>query len=173
MTDRSTFDPWPEPRATRPQIRDDYGIPTSTEGMLPWSEVTPRLADARNYWVATVDRQNRPHALPVWGAFIDGVLVIEGSPRTARARHLIENPAVVVHLESGDQVVSVEGQATPFFPPRSFAEQLAVEAERKYGSQGYHPEPDSWDQGGLHLIRPRIVFAWTSFPADTVAFRFD
>src|SRR5579884_2390097 len=55
-----------EPSASRPDI-PGYGVPEGDEGVLPWSHVVARLAEARNYWVATVGANGRPHAVPVWG----------------------------------------------------------------------------------------------------------
>ena len=56
----------------RPHI-PGYGIPTHTEGLLPWSFALERLEKARNYWVATTRPDGRPHTVPVWGVLVDGV----------------------------------------------------------------------------------------------------
>ena len=32
-----------EPVASRPRVPEDYGVPTTTEGLLPWSHVVERL----------------------------------------------------------------------------------------------------------------------------------
>jgi len=57
----------------RPHI-PGYGIPTHTEGLLPWSFALERLEKARNYWVATTRPDGRPHTVPVWGVLVDGVV---------------------------------------------------------------------------------------------------
>lgn len=150
-----------------------YGIPEQRDGLLPWEHVIERLATARNYWVDTADEAGRVHATPIWGALIDGTLYVEGGPGTRRGRNIAENPNVVVHLESGDDVVIVEGTAEQIVPPdRALAEQLVGAIERKYGATGYHPTAEQWNDGGLYAIRPRKVFAWTAFPSDATRFTF-
>ena len=79
--------------------------------MLPWNHVLQRLTDSLNYWVCTTGPDGRPHATPVWGVVLDGTLYFDGSPETRRGRNLAAIPAVVVHLESGTDVVIVHGEA--------------------------------------------------------------
>ena len=97
-----------EPAPSRPYI-PDYGIPTTDEGTLPWTHVTDQLTSARNYWVATAGPDGRPHAVPVWGIWIEGVLCFGGGDKTRWVRNLATNPRVSVDLESGDNVVILEG----------------------------------------------------------------
>jgi hypothetical protein len=161
------------PDPDRPLMPDGYGIPESEEGTLPWSYVEERLAEARNYWVTTVRPDGRPHAMPVWGAWLDGKLYIEGSPETRRHRNLAANPHVVAHLESGSQVVIIEGVAAEAGKPEaSLGQRLSLTLSTKYGPLGYTPGPDTWDHGGLYAIQPQKVFAWTKFPQDTTRWRF-
>ena len=87
-----------------------YGIRREAEGLLPWSFVEERMAAAREYWVATVDPDGRPHLTPVWGLWVDGVFYFGSGPRTRKARNLAENLNVAVHPE-GDDVVILEGVA--------------------------------------------------------------
>ena len=49
--------------------------------------------------------------MPVWGAWVDGMFFFHSHPGTRKARNLAVNPAIVVHLECGDDVVIVEGEA--------------------------------------------------------------
>jgi general stress protein 26 len=69
------------------------------------------LAAARNYWVCTTRPDRRPHAKPVWGIWLEGDFLFSTHPETVTARNLTANPALVVHLESGEQVMIVEGTA--------------------------------------------------------------
>ena len=39
-----------------------------------WAAVAARLAEARNYWIVTVRADDRPHAAPVWGVWLDGTV---------------------------------------------------------------------------------------------------
>jgi nitroimidazol reductase NimA-like FMN-containing flavoprotein (pyridoxamine 5'-phosphate oxidase superfamily) len=151
---------------------DGYGVPQTDEGLVTWSHVVERLEEARSYWVATLDPQSRPHVRPIWGGFVEGTLYVEGGPTTRWARNLAANPVISVHLESGDDVVIVEGTAHEVRPEPALAAQLAERIGAKYRSSGYEPTPDQWDRGGLWAIRPRTVLAWAHFPQDATAFRF-
>ena len=84
-------------------------------------------------------------------------------PRSAR--NLKANPRATVHLESGDDVVIVEGPVKPFADPDgSLFPRLADAMAAKYD---YRPE----DAEG-YILRPRTVYAWSSFPADATRWRF-
>lgn len=154
---------------------EGYGVPETDEGVLEWTWAVERLESALNYWFGTTRPDGRPHAMPAWAVFLDGTLYFEGSPRTRRARNLAENAAVVVHLESGDEVVILEGVAREVGKPeRALAEQLAAAFTAKYGSTKYEyrPPPEQWDNGGLWSMQPKVAFGWSDFPADTTRWRF-
>ena len=101
-----------EPRASRAGF-PGYGITTDTEGMLPWSWAVERLAVAHNYWIATASEERGPHAMPVWGLWRDDAFVFSTGTESRKARNLAADPRIVVHLESGDEVVLLEGAAEP------------------------------------------------------------
>jgi hypothetical protein len=134
-----------------------YGVPKSAKGMLPWSHVTDRLQGARNYWVCSTRPDGRPHAVPVWGVWTQGQLYHGGSPLTRKAHNLDANPAVTIHLESGDDVLIMEGTVEKLTEQTIDPERLrriddAYEA--KYGMR--HGLP-------LWVLHPRKVLAWTDF----------
>lgn len=160
-------------KVERPAMPKGYGVPETVEGALPWRFVEERMAEAKNYWIATVRPDGRPHAMPVWGAWLDGKLYIEGDPMTVRHRNIANNPHVVAHLEGGSEVVIIEGQAFEAGrPERALSERLSQQFTAKYSGFNYTPGPESWDTGGLYEIRPTKVFAWTNFPIDTTKFEF-
>jgi hypothetical protein len=163
-----------EPLRDRPVLPKDYGVPATEEGLLPWDWAVERLEAARNYWLSTTRADGRPHAMPAWAVWLDGVLYFEGSPETRRARNLATNPAISVHLESGDEVVILEGQSeVAGVPPRPLAERLAAAFTAKYAaSHDYRPTPEQWDRGGLWTLRPRVAFGWKDFPTSVTRWRF-
>jgi nitroimidazol reductase NimA-like FMN-containing flavoprotein (pyridoxamine 5'-phosphate oxidase superfamily) len=162
MADRARTIERSEPAADRPSI-PGYGVPETTEGMLPWTYARERLARAKNYWVGTASRDGRPHAVPVWGAWLDGALYFGAGPRSTR--NLEANPRVTVHLESGDEVVIVEGVVEPLLDPDgSIFRRLAEAMAAKYD---YRP-----DEPSGYVLRPRVAYAWSSFPADATRWRF-
>jgi Pyridoxamine 5'-phosphate oxidase len=163
-----------EPTRSRPLLPGDYGVPEVEEGMVQWSWAVTQLEQARNYWFCTTRPDGRPHAIPAWAVWLDDALYFDGSPATRRGRNLARNPAISVHLESGDQVVILEGDALEAGKPdASCAQRLAAAFEAKYGaSHDYHPSPDTWDSGGLWVVRPRVAFGWTEFPKALTRWRF-
>jgi PPOX class probable F420-dependent enzyme len=157
-----------QPSAGRPVVPDGYGIPENNDGLLPWSHVEERMTEAKNYWIATASRSAKPSVTPVWGAWVDGKLYFDGAPSTRRGKNIQQNPRISVHLESGDQVVILEGDAVILqgAPERALAEKVAEGYRAKYAQVGYSPAADQWDQGGLFEFTPQKGLAWTKFPDD-------
>lgn len=132
-----------------------YGIPSHSRGMLSWDHVEGRMAEARNYWVATVDPVGRPHVTPVWGLWVNLAFYFGAGPRTRKARNLAQNPNVTVHLESGEDVVILEGVAEVVTDPDpGLVERLFTTSSAKYGT-------GSRDVAGSYVVRPRVAFAWS------------
>ncbi len=162
-----------QPQPSRPHLPKDYGVPETDEGMLPWSWAEERLTAVKNYWMSTTRPDGRPHAVPQWALWLDGAVYFDGSPATRKNRNLVTNPAMVIHLESGDEVVILEGVAREAGgPPRELAERLAAAYTAKYKEQNYSPSPDTWDQGGLWRVEPSLVLAWSEFPKTMTRWRF-
>ncbi|MEM9035059.1 MAG: pyridoxamine 5'-phosphate oxidase family protein [Actinomycetota bacterium] len=156
---------------------EGYGVPESDDGLLEWAEVEPRLVESTQYWMATTRPDGRPHVVPRWGVWLDGGLFYDGAPTTFHVRNLVANPACTLHLEDGWQAVIVEGTSGPTSSPGlELGGRIAAELTRKYGEQGYSPEPDAWEgdgAGGLCRFEPSRVLAWFDFPTDMTRFRFD
>ena len=72
--------------------------------------VADKIAASRNYWIASTRPDGRPHAMPVWGVWVDAQLLFGTDRMSTKGRNIAANPAVVVHLESGDDVVVLEGK---------------------------------------------------------------
>jgi hypothetical protein len=159
------------PRADRPHV-PDYGIPTSTAGILDWSWAVERLERALVYWLATTGTDGTPHVIPIWGAWVDGRWYVEGGP-TRWQRNLRENPKMSIHLELGDEVVIVEGTAVEHVAPPEPLSSAILGGYAKYKDAGlYEASADHWTEGGLWELRPVKAFAWSSFPSDMTRFRF-
>jgi len=144
------------PVPARPLAPDGYPFPDDPEKWLPWSRTVERLEQARNYWLVTASEAGRPHATPVWGVWIDDVLYFDGAPTTRWARNLAANPQLTVHLESGDDVVIIEGTPEDVVTDADVAERILKAWAVKYGQ--FAPEPAS---SGLFRIRPRSARAWS------------
>jgi len=158
-----------------PQILRPYfpaGYVENAKRLLPWSHVEERLTEAKNYWLCTVWPDGRPHTVPKWGVWRNGLFYFDGSPQTHHARNIAANPRVAIHLESGDSVVIVNGAARelPKKPTVKLATALAQAYTRKYKEFGYAPQPTMWDAGGLFAVTPHTALAWTAFTEDPTKF---
>jgi PPOX class probable F420-dependent enzyme len=100
------------PEISRPYM-PGYGIagPAEGSGLLPWSWAAERLTSARNYWVATVSPDGRPHATPVWGMWDDTVLWFTCAVGSRKAVNLRAEPRCVVTTEDASDPVIIEGTA--------------------------------------------------------------
>jgi hypothetical protein len=162
-----------EPRVSRPYIKDAYGIPDEIAGTLDWSWAVERLVAASVYWVASVSAEVRPHVMPTWGAWVDGAFWMEGGANTKRFRNLAANPAAVVSIERGDDVVIVEGDAERVMELDGALTQRLLDGYAKYiESHSYTAQASNWDDG-IWRVMPRKVFGWSKFPEDTTRWEFD
>lgn len=160
-----------EPRSSRPDFTPGYGIDqSSVDGLLPWSFVTERMAGSRNYWVATTRPNGRPHVMPVWGLWLDEAFFFSTDPRSRKGRNLAANPEVVVHLESGDEAVVLEGTAQRV-TDQTVQTRFADAYEAKYE---FRPDPANPDQG-VYRLNARTAFAWTEkdFVTSTTRWSFE
>ena len=160
------------PKVSRPQFPKGYvDHPAS---YVDWSWVAAQLTDSKNYWLCSVRPDGRPHVVPRWAVYVDGKIYYDGSPQTRHAQNIESNSHVSVHLESGDKVVILEGISTPAGKPNADLANRLVEAYRKkYAAQGYSPEPDQWNEGGLYMFTPSQCITWTSFTEDPTKFVFE
>jgi uncharacterized pyridoxamine 5'-phosphate oxidase family protein len=97
----------------------DYGVPTEVEGALAWEWASERLTSCRNYWVITVNNRSpeaRPHAMPVWGVWLESTqrFWFSCAPSAAKHRNLVRNPHVTIAVSDTVEVVTVEGVAALF-----------------------------------------------------------
>ena len=140
-----------EPVASRPNI--PYGIlePDQGVGLLPWSRAVERLHSSYIYWVATTTPGGRPHVVPVWGVWLDGTLYFSNGPTTRTGRNLAANPEVSINLESGEDVLILEGVVETITEP-SLVDRINDAYGPKYLWKERMPE---W-----YALRPRVAFAW-------------
>lgn len=156
-------------RAGRPRMPREYAIAAGGEGLLPWSWAVERLTAARNYWLATSRPDGRPHVMPVWGLWLDGALFFSTARRSRKARNLAARPDAVAHLESGDEVVVLEGPVHEV----TDAALLARFADAYAAKYRFRPEPHDV-ANAVYALRPRVAFAWREqdFPTSATRWRF-
>jgi hypothetical protein len=157
--------PIAEPQASRPKLPQGYEVPKDTDSMLPWSYARARLEQAKNYWICTASPIGRPHATPLWGVWLDDQFIFDGHPATRWGRNILANPYMSLHLESGDEVVIVEGIIEDITEPdRALYTRAADAYQTKYDYQ----LPDH----GFFLLRPMVALGWTTFPGDMTRWTF-
>jgi len=122
---------------------------------LPWSWAADRLVSARNYWIATTRPSGRPHTRPVWGVWLDDAFYF--STGSLAAENLEANREITVHLESGGEVVIVEGTAS------QVADVRLVELVVAAYNEKYRWDVDPYAMPGpMYAVRPRVAFGWVS-----------
>jgi nitroimidazol reductase NimA-like FMN-containing flavoprotein (pyridoxamine 5'-phosphate oxidase superfamily) len=165
------------PQPDRPKMPEGYGIAKDEEGMLSWDYVSEVMTGALNYWISTTRPDGSPHARAVWGAWVDDTCYFEGSPETRWGRNLAANPAIAVQVERGDDAVIVEGTAAEVSgPDPSLMARLSEAMTAKYGDRyDYRPSADQWKDGGLFVVHPRVVYAWSvkEFARTPTRWRFE
>ena len=155
-----------QPASERPTFTPGYGIVQSPEGMLGWPWAVERLEQARNYWVCTAGRDGRPHAAPVWGLWLAGAFWFSSDPMSRKGRNLGHGGEIAVHLESGDEVVVIEGVVERV----TRADLYTAFADGYEAKYALRPEPDN-PAGAIYRVAPRIVLAWREADFATSATR--
>jgi hypothetical protein len=135
------------PRAGRPRIPGGY----LAEKLLAWPWAEVRLAESRNYWIATTAKGGAPHARPVWGVWLEGRFYFSTGSRIRT--HLAREPRVSVNLESGDECVILEGVAAPLHD----ADRTRRVADLYNAKYHWNLEPKP---GEFFEVRPSVVFGW-------------
>jgi general stress protein 26 len=171
MTQSGSF---PEnPRADRPDMPSGYGIqPVDNEKRLvPLSHIDEQMQKSRNYWVCTTRPDGSPHAMPVWGVWLEGGFFFSTDPQSRKGRNLAANPQIVVHLESGDDVVILEGVVE-----RTADSALLKRADAAYFAKyQFHLAEDVDHPGLVYRLQARAAYTWfeKSFPTSATRWRFE
>ena len=136
---------------------EGYGAPDkeSIPGQAGWDTVRQKLVKSRNYWVITAGPKGRPHAMPVWGVWMEDAFWFGTDPTSRKGRNLAASPELIMHLESGDDVVIVEG-CVERLTSQSVPDQLVPTYLAKYDTP---IEPENPDHG-VYVVRPRVVLTW-------------
>ena len=152
----------------RPAMRN-YGISAGETGLMSWQWVDDQMAKSRSYWVCSTRPDGRPHAAPVWGVWFEGVLYFSTDSESRKARNLAASPEVVVHLESGDDSVILEGVVEVIID-RALLVQVGKAYALKYPP--FDPVGDG-TPGLWYALRPRSALAWLEHDFPNTATRWD
>jgi hypothetical protein len=159
------------PVAERPQMPKGYGIKQTQDGLIEWKWIDEQMTQARNYWICSVAPGGKPHASPVWGVWVEGNLFFSCDRHSRKGRNLLANPAVTVHLESGDDTVIFEGVVEEV---RDSAEMDKMAAA--YGAKYAGMSTNAADYAGnpTFVLKPDKALAWieSDFPRTATRWRF-
>jgi hypothetical protein len=157
------------PRLSRPHTAASYGLKGLDEGLLiPWAEVAAKLAAARNYWASTTSPDGRPHTTPIWGIWWQEQFYFGADPLSRKGKNLALQPAISIHLESGDDVVIIEGEVRI-----EGSRPILAKLWHVYGGKYDLPEPE--EPVPLYALRPKKAFAWleSSYPQTATRYQFE
>jgi general stress protein 26 len=154
------------PTPTRPRMPAGYSGKGKPK-FLPWTWVTERLERSHNYWICSTRSDGRPHAMPVWGIYVDNAVVFSTAPSTLKAKNMKRNPAIIVHLESGDELVVLEGNVEMIKLNKPIDDAYNAKYKMRLSS---FPGP-----AAIYALKPKVVLAWREkdFPTSATRWQFD
>src|SRR5262245_3694467 len=127
------------PKAGRPLFPEGYGFTPNTPHVPPaWQWVQDQIKASHCYWICTASLQGKPHAMPVWGVWFDTTLYFVTKRKSKKANNLFQNPQVVIHLESADDLVVIEGMASELTDPIRQQQVAEAYAAKYNGDLIYH-----------------------------------
>ncbi|MQA12185.1 MAG: hypothetical protein GEU98_27355 [Pseudonocardiaceae bacterium] len=158
--------PTPQRPWVPPQHRESadkmFASPAELAGRS-WEQVRQRLASEHTYWLVTASTDGFPHPRPVWGTWWDGTMVFGLGNGNRTARDLAANPRAAIHLQSGEEVVIVEGVAGQI-------DGMPV-GDLWMGKYGVPPPEVDWS---TFALRPHKVLTWAfkDLPRSITSWRF-
>lgn len=126
---------------------------------LGWDEIAARFHAAPSWWVATTG-DDGPHAAPVWGVHVVGLLAFYGEPGSKRSRNLAADPRLVLHLESADDVLILHGTARDVGGPEQHPKACTAYAEKYTHPTDLQYLPDRLEGVRFWAVAPQRALAW-------------
>lgn len=156
----------PYPSVAMDRRKEDQLAALDTQP-LEWSWVERKLITSASYWlVTTKPNAGGPHARPVWGVYYDGSVWFSTGRSSVKGQNLAVDPRCIIHIESADDVVIVDGVAELVAPWEDvFAGDHSRAVLRRYMAKYVMTESELSPQGelsdaGLYRVHPKTINAW-------------
>ena len=169
-------DPWTGTWAENRGARiSDVQFPTRKnhrmDGLL-WKEVAERFGTERICWIHTTSASGEPNATPIWCVQLLEVLYFYTHSGTVKARNVERNPRVAVHLESGTDVLIVQGRLIYIGHPSQHPDVIEL-FDKKYDRPDERPFLPLADPvfDVLYCLEPNRAVSWTLPDSDASARR--
>lgn len=145
-----------------------YGVPEGGE-LLPWAYAEQRLTEAREYWLATIRPDGRPHLAVVWAVWTAGRALFSTGRDSRKAANLRgdERCSLAPRCAAEAESVVVDGRARPVARADLGPFVAAVRAKYGYDMSDLLDEP-------VFAVQPETVIALDeTFTAHATRFTFD
>lgn len=111
--------------------------------------------------------------MPVWGLWLNGAFYFATDRSSRKSRNLVLNPHAVVHLESGDEVIILEGvmkEIAEASALRRFADAYSAKYDIKVGVTSKARRTTA-----IFTMRPSTAYAWleSDYPGSATRWQFD
>ncbi len=159
-----------QPKAARPRIPSIYGVPTDSDGLLPWAHVTQRMTESAHYWLSTVDANGGPHTRCIDGMWLDNRLYFGGSPESKWCKNLAAQPQVCVNLENAEEATILHGTVKELRCDQELAERLAAASNEKYN---FGQTAKDYLENAIFAFSPEVAFAWKVLYKDATRWRLE
>jgi hypothetical protein len=141
-----------QPRAARPHM-PGYGLPKGKKGLLPWSWAEERLKKSRQYWISTTRPGGAPHAMVIWGLWIDGAFYFSTGANSRKAKNLAKEPRCVICTDNAAEAVIMEGTA-------ELLQRNDPEFRKRFGE--LYKKKYKWDMSDfsepVYAVTPHVAF---------------
>ena len=144
----------PTPKAGRPYMPGYQMMFRKGVDSLSWAWAVKRLSGARNYWLATVRGDGRPHVMPVWGIWFENAFYFSTGPRSRKARNIEKNMNCVVCPENAADAVILEGTVRKASLNGTSLRRIFEDYEKKYNWE----MDDS--EGSFYRVQPKKIFGF-------------
>lgn len=156
-----------QPRRTdRPEMPDSFGVGNPDFPFTPieWPSVVEQLRTARNFWISTIRPSGRPHCVPVWGVWSENAFHFLTDIDSLTAKNIARDARAGVHLESGDDVVLLDGE---------FEHISLTNAVLRAFNDKYEMPPLAEGSPAYRLnLRKAIAWREADFPGNATRWRF-